>query len=346
MMKLDFKNYPAALKIVCIIVLLPILAAPLVFYSTIFFFDNPSNVSEAFAWFVAVNSYSFILLGICWVSVWMYSKYRRCLPAILPFLFYLGVIYVGYWYFTDGPIDKKHVTANDYRLYRNTPCEELAKAINRQNVQEIDRILSQSPELLSYKESKFNQSILFYAISDDKIRAVEALLKHGANPNQVVIDSNKSISIPISDVCGQYWDEDKKIKYVRLLLEYGADINIAFVNEFVSRHCGICPLTPLEAASQQGDLELVRYCLANGADPNFRFKELNSTSLEIAILFRHYTVAEELLKHGADPDLPMYERRTSVRKELIDEIKNPVFSDSARDLKAKRRLLKMIEDQD
>ena len=103
-------------------------------------------------------------------------------------------------------------------------------------------------------------------------------------------------------------------------------------------------LTPLEAASQQGDLELVRYCLANGADPNFRFKELNSTPLEIAILFRHYTVAEELLKHGADPDLPMYERRTSVRKELIDEIKDPDFSDSNRDLKAKRRLLKMIED--
>ena len=76
------------------------------------------------------------------------------------------------------------------------------------------------------------------------------------------------------------------------------------------------------------------------------FKGLNSTPLEIAILFRHYTVAEELLKHGADPDLPMYERRTSVRKELIDEIKNPVFSDSNRDLKAKRRLLKMIEDQD
>lgn len=264
----------------------------------------------------------------------------------MPFLFYLGAIYAGYWYFTDGPIDKKNVTADDYRLYRDTPCEELAKAINRQNVKEIDRILSQSPELLSYKESKFNQTILFYAISDDKIRAVEALLKHGANPNQVVIDSNKSIYIPISDVCGRYWDEDKKIKYVRLLLDYGADINIAFANEFVSRHCGICPLTPLEAASQQGDLELVRYCLANGADPNFRFKELNSTSLEIAILFRHYTVAEELLKYGADPDLPMYERRTSVRKELIDEIKDPDFSDSNRDLKAKRRLLKMIEDQD
>ena len=59
-----------------------------------------------------------------------------------------------------------------------------------------------------------------------------------------------------------------------------------------------------------------------------------------------YTVAEELLKHGADPDLPMYERKTSVRKELIDEINNPVFSDSSRDLKAKKRLLKMIEDQD
>ena len=35
-MKLDIKNYPLVLKIICGLVLLPILAAPLVFYATIF----------------------------------------------------------------------------------------------------------------------------------------------------------------------------------------------------------------------------------------------------------------------------------------------------------------------
>ena len=91
-MKLDIKNYPLILKLICGIVLLPILAAPLVFYSTIFFFDNPSSEGEAFCWFLAVNSYSLILLGICWASVWLYSKIRKADLASLPFLFYLILI--------------------------------------------------------------------------------------------------------------------------------------------------------------------------------------------------------------------------------------------------------------
>lgn len=43
-MKLNIKYYPLLLKIVCIIVLLPILAAPIVFYTSVFIFDHPSNI--------------------------------------------------------------------------------------------------------------------------------------------------------------------------------------------------------------------------------------------------------------------------------------------------------------
>lgn len=73
-MKLDIKSYPLMLKCVCGVVLLPILAAPFVFYTTIFFFDNPASIGGAFLWFLAVNSYSLILLGICWASVLIYNK--------------------------------------------------------------------------------------------------------------------------------------------------------------------------------------------------------------------------------------------------------------------------------
>lgn len=68
-MKLDIKHYPLLLKIVCIIVLLPILAVPLVFYTSVFIFDHPSNILLAYAMFFGVNSYSLVLLGICWASV-------------------------------------------------------------------------------------------------------------------------------------------------------------------------------------------------------------------------------------------------------------------------------------
>ncbi len=62
-MKLDIKNYPLVLKIICGLVLLPILAAPLVFYATIFFFDNPS--SEGGGIFMVLSS-KFIFIDSGW----------------------------------------------------------------------------------------------------------------------------------------------------------------------------------------------------------------------------------------------------------------------------------------
>ena len=104
-MKLDIKHYPLILKFVCVLVLLPILAAPLVFYTTIFFFDHPSSEGEAFLWFLVVNSYSVILLGICWASVWIYTRMRKTAFATFPLFLYLALIFAGYWYITDGPVD-------------------------------------------------------------------------------------------------------------------------------------------------------------------------------------------------------------------------------------------------
>ncbi|WP_300905849.1 ankyrin repeat domain-containing protein [uncultured Bacteroides sp.] len=346
-MKLDIKNYPLILKLICGIVLLPILAAPLVFYSTIFFFDNPSSEGEAFCWFLAVNSYSLILLGICWASVWLYSKIRKADLASLPFLFYLILIFVGYWYFTDGPIDKDSVTASDYRLYRDTPCEELAKCINRQNIENINQILEKSPDLLEYKEDKFNQNVFFYAIYDDKIKSVETLLKKGANPNQIdsyTHEGQKFITCPLSSVCESNISEEKKIRYVQLFLNYGADLNTDFIKEYIGDSKWCRPSTPLSKAAHDGNLKLVKFLLDNGAAPNYTYSKLDAPPLQEALIFNHYKVAEELLKRGADPDLRFYERNTSVREELIDDINNPnLCIDTDKDVKERKRLLELIQ---
>lgn len=96
-MKLDFKNYPLILKVICIIVLLPILAAPIVFFATIFFFDKPNAQEEAFVLFCLVNSYPLVSVGTCLTSVWLYSKYKRGLIAASPFLFCLLLIIICIW---------------------------------------------------------------------------------------------------------------------------------------------------------------------------------------------------------------------------------------------------------
>ena len=351
-MKLDIKHYPLILKIVCILVLLPILAAPLVFYSTIFFFDHPSSGGQAFLWFLTVNSYSVILLGICWASVWIYTRTRKTAFATLPFFIYLALIFAGYWYITDGPVDKESASANDYRLFRDTPCEELAKYVNRQDVEKINQLLDISPELLNYKGSKYNQTVFLYAIYDDKLESVEALLKKGADPNQVnhyVLSyyDQSFINCPLSSVCEKNFSEDKKIKYVRLLLDYGADINTACVKDYIGDNKWNRPSTPLSIASEKGDIKLVRFLLENGADPNYRYEKLDPPPLQTALIFNNFEVAEELLKHGADPDLHFYERNTSVREELIKDINTPnPCIDTDKDISERKRLLNLIQKYD
>ena len=108
-MKLDIKHYPLLLKIVCIIVLLPILAAPLVFYTSVFIFDHPSNILLAYAMFFGVNSYSLVLLGICWASVAIYTKTKKKLCSIAPFILLAGKIKGAYWYTKDGKLDNQKI---------------------------------------------------------------------------------------------------------------------------------------------------------------------------------------------------------------------------------------------
>lgn len=352
-MILEIKNYPLILKFVCVLVLLPILAAPLVFYMTIFFFDNPSSEGEAFLWFIAVNSYSLILVGICWSSVRIYNKTKKKIFSILPFLLLLALIYAGYWYVNDGPVDQDTVSAGDYRLFRDTPCEDLAKYVNRQDIDKINQILDNSPELLEYKDNKYNQTVFLYAIYDDKLKSVETLLKRGANPNQAVhyipssFDNQSYIYCPLSSVCDKNISEDKKMEYVQLLLSYGADVNTSFIKELVGDNKWHIPSTPLSIASKNGEIKLVKFLLKNGADPNYRNSDLDCPALQTALIFKNYDIAEELLKYGANPDLRFYERDTSVREELIKDINTHNSGlDSDNDVSERIRLLNLIQNLD
>ncbi len=352
-MKLDIKNYPLILKIICGLVLLPILAAPFVFYTTIFFFDHPSSEGEAFLWFLAVNSYSLILVGICWASVWIYNKTKKILFSILPFLLLSGMIYAGYWYINNGPVDKETVTAGDYRLFRDTPCEDLAKYIKQQDIDKINQILDNSPELLEYKDGKYNQTVFMYAIYDDKFKSVEALLKRGADPNQVVhytssyYGNQSFIDCPLSSVCDKNISVDKKIEYVRLLLDYRADINTSCVKEYVGNNKWHIPSTPISIASKNGEIKLVKFLLKNGADPNYMYSDFDCPALQTALIFNKFDIAEELLKSGANPDLRFYERNTSIREELIEDINNPnPCVDTNNDIKERKRLLQLIQSLD
>jgi ankyrin repeat protein len=56
-------------------------------------------------------------------------------------------------------------------------------------------------------------------------------------------------------------------------------------------------------AAEEGDLELVRYHIANGINPNYQHPAVLSTPLVASIINGHVEIARYLLENGADGDL-------------------------------------------
>lgn len=81
-------------------------------------------------------------------------------------------------------------------------------------------------------------------------------------------------------------------------------------------------------AATKGDIELVRYHVKNGVNPNYQHPEILSTALVASIINNHLEIAEFLLNHGADPHLlsefdnltPLQAAKKYKRDKLIDRL--------------------------
>ena len=100
--------------------------------------------------------------------------------------------------------------------------------------------------------------------------------------------------------------------------------------------------SPLCYAASNGKVQLVSYLIDNGANVNLCDSCYNSP-FEIAILFKHFEVAYELIKHGADPDLRINDNASSARERIVDAINGKSrMGYSEEDKKHLKDLLKYI----
>lgn len=149
---------------------------------------------------------------------------------------------------------------------------------------------------------KYGFTYLMYAIYIQKYDMAKLLLKLGADPN-LLSSVNHPVKgnnldyiqreegtfrlMPLSFVCGHPdWD----IKYIKLLIEYGADVNATI------------PFSPIHEliVGGAGDMERIKYLMKHGLDLNVP-DNLGDTPIITAAIVRDLDLVEYFLDYGANP---------------------------------------------
>jgi len=86
-------DLPWSIRILNYSTLLIILIWPLIFYVSIFIFDNPENELLAWSIFLLINSYPFMIIGLIILSFKLFEKYTL-ISIFIPISILMGFIYL------------------------------------------------------------------------------------------------------------------------------------------------------------------------------------------------------------------------------------------------------------
>lgn len=186
------------------------------------------------------------------------------------------------------------LTIQDIEIFEGTPAWDLAKALDENNIEVTKQILSNDASLVDYQEPKFGITLLIRAALTENYTAVCYLLENNANPNIIAGIGGTALFYAVS----HSWHDAKaneNPKFMKKLLEYGADPNITFcapetIGETSPTECGT---SPLMHATQRG-IQKVKLLVEGGADIDYK-TELGKTAAIKALLHKKIDVAHYLI---------------------------------------------------
>ena len=172
---------------------------------------------------------------------------------------------------------------------------ELTEAIRDGHYDKVEELIESGASVNAVGNPAM-PSALAMAVDKNKARLAEHFIQHGADVNALHPVSQCSLlqtaaALPVSG---------SRLGLVRVLVENGAKV------DFSTANCG----TALMVAARTGDLPVLEYLLAKGADVNQVSN--GSSALVEAMLHRQFKLADWFLKHGADPNLKVFEGKSGL----------------------------------
>lgn len=213
---------------------------------------------------------------------WVYNTHMSKNYFIYCLCLFLSMfVYFGYRAYKFIHVDYVP-NMTDVRLYENTPVWKLAKAVNDENIEDIKYYVNKNPGWINYQEPKYNATLVFWSVANEKYNSLKALLELGADPNIRAQYGGSQTPLYMASCYSSVDNEFKQDpKYISLLLKYHADPNQPYLGGDKYENSTEIGTSPLMHSIGCG-LEKVKTLIAGGADINYRTKN-NQSALTEAI---------------------------------------------------------------
>lgn len=149
--------------------------------------------------------------------------------------------------------------------FKNSPAQKLAEAVQKEDISKINTILSETPDIIDYKEQNYGMNLLCLAIANNKRKAFMTLIEKGANVNEICGIYEKTTplltAIEFLENCNSFFIE-------RLIME-GCDINLkVFSNETRNERVALFELASKNSNIGKECIDLDKLLISKGADLN------------------------------------------------------------------------------
>lgn len=190
--------------------------------------------------------------------------------------------------------DRRGTTMGHFNIgqfFKDPKVKELTLAATRGNVSRIAELVKEGVDVNAVEQEGFTP--LLWVISQEPINYIglEALLKHGANPNFIPPANSQMSDLSVTYLLGG----GENTAALRMVLKYGGNPNIVDPEDNASGN----HQTVLIAAAQRGKIENMKLLLKYGAKIDGTDGD-DMTPLLSAAMMNQYKAAYFLLEHGAN----------------------------------------------